>query len=203
MSIAIIDYEAGNIHSIVSALSKITNKQHIIIKDGKQKEVDLIILPGVGSFDQAMLKLKSAPNMISYIIKHIQAGKKFLGICVGMQILANIGYENGLSYGLGIIEGEVKKIPGSNLKIPHIGWNNISLNIDSSKSHLFQKFNNQDFYFVHSYYFSCKNRDNIVASSQYGIEIPAIISADNVIATQFHPEKSGDIGLDFLKLLIN
>ncbi len=203
MSIAIIDYEAGNIHSIVSALSKITNKQHIIIKDGKQKEVDLIILPGVGSFDQAMLKLKSAPNMISYIIKHIQAGKKFLGICVGMQILANIGYENGLSYGLGIIEGEVKKIPGSNLKIPHIGWNNISLNTDSPKLHLFQKFNNQDFYFVHSYYFSCKNRDNIVASSQYGIEIPAIISADNVIATQFHPEKSGDIGLDFLKLLIN
>lgn len=203
MTIAIIDYEAGNLHSIISALNKITNKKHSIIKNGNQKEVDLIILPGVGSFDQAMLKLKSAPNLIKYILNHIKAGKKFLGICVGMQILANIGYENGANSGLGIIDGEVKKIPSSKLKIPHIGWNNIAINNDSSHSQPFKKFDNKDFYFVHSYYFSCKNTDNIVANANYGIQIPAIIAIDNVVATQFHPEKSGEAGLEFLKLLIN
>ena len=203
MTIAIIDYEAGNLHSIISALNKITNKKHSIIKDGNQNEADVIILPGVGSFDQAMLKLKTAPNLIPYIIYHIKAAKKFLGICVGMQILANIGYENGSNSGLGVIEGEVKKIPSSSLKIPHIGWNNIAINHNSSYSQPFKEFDNKDFYFVHSYYFSCKNTDNIVASANYGVQIPAIIATDNVVATQFHPEKSGEAGLEFLKLLIN
>jgi glutamine amidotransferase len=200
MSIAIIDYGAGNIHSLQSVISKISTQNCRIITDGNNAESDFVILPGVGNFNQAMEKLVSAPNLINYILNHINKGKKFLGICVGMQILADIGYENGRNRGLGLIKGEVKRIPDNHhLKIPHIGWNNIFIKADSEQAMQYKVFHQKDFYFVHSYYFSCKNSKNIIANVNYGIEIPAIIAQKNILATQFHPEKSGDSGLEFLR----
>ena len=133
----------------------------------------------------------------------IKAQIPFLGICVGMQVLADVGYENDAIVGLGWIPGEVRHIPQSNLVIPHMGWNNIQ--VENHKAEInkdFSCFDNKDFYFVHSYYFDCAMAGHRIANVEYGISFPAIIARDNIIATQFHPEKSGENGLDFLKCFL-
>jgi glutamine amidotransferase len=129
--------------------------------------------------------------------------KPFLGICVGMQLLANFGLEHGKHSGLGFIEGSVEKITSkddSNLKIPHIGWNNI--NIKNPHPILNNIKNDEHFYFVHSFHFIPKNQNDVVATVNYGSDIAAIISRNNIVATQFHPEKSSDAGLLLLKNFI-
>ncbi len=199
--VSIIDYGAGNIHSVYSALKKIsTYKIEVITEQSSLTVSDYIILPGVGAFVKPIEFFAANPEFKEYIFSHIAAGKPFLGICVGMQILADKGYENVVSNGLGLISGEVKKFSKTtNLRIPHIGWNNISIRRDIGNGFAVQKFAQKDFYFVHSYYFSCQNEDNVIADCAYGNLFPAIIAADNIIATQFHPEKSGVNGLNFLK----
>ena len=127
--------------------------------------------------------------------------KPFLGICVGMQILADYGYENHKTKGLSWIDGDVKSLKKSkfvtqDLKIPHMGWNNLSIN---KKNNLFDNINDEDqFYFVHSYFFDIKHKKNIICNTKYGIDIPAIINKDNIFGFQFHPEKSGQSGLKIL-----
>lgn len=201
--ISIIDFGAGNIHSIKNAISQIVGKDNVaIIKEaGDLVSASHIILPGVGAFDKAMHNLSANKNLILRLEEEVINRKTpFLGICIGMQILADKGYENGVVSGLGWVPGEVKHIPKENLIIPHIGWNNITLANNNKKD--FSCFDGKDFYFVHSYYFQCKKQEDIVAYVEYGESFPAIVAKDNIIATQFHPEKSGDNGLEFLKFFI-
>lgn len=205
--VVIIDYGSGNLKSVFNALDSIKNEnQQILISSNSSDLQDAthIILPGVGAFEDCMNGLLSCPSMVQEIKLQIKNGKPFLGICVGMQLLADIGYEDGKTVGLGLIPGEVKKMESDNgqLKIPHIGWNN--LNILSSHPILSEIKDGDHVYFVHSYYFKTKNQSDVVAQVAYGSnKINAIIAKDNIVATQFHPEKSAVAGLKLLKNFIN
>jgi glutamine amidotransferase len=198
--IAILDYGAGNIHSVYSAFSKVSSHKISIISQLSQlAKTDYLVLPGVGAYEKPMKFFASNPEFKSFLLDHIKSGKPFLGICVGMQILADQGWENGLKEGLGLIAGEVKKFSSKlKVRIPHMGWNNILLKRDIDSKFNLEQFAEKDFYFVHSYYFSCKNDNNVIAECSYGNLFPAIIADNNVIATQFHPEKSGVNGLNFI-----
>jgi len=199
--IVIIDYGAGNIRSVLNAVRKVADCEAVVAsKASDLVEASHVILPGVGAFDKAMRNLKLEPEILEFIKKHIADGKPFLGVCVGMQVLASFGYENGKVAGFDLIPGEVLKFEDSHeLRVPHMGWNNIEIKRSECGKFPVEKFANRDFYFVHSFYFSCKNAEDVVAETNYGVSFPAIIAKDNIIATQFHPEKSGENGLEFLK----
>ena len=205
--VVIIDYGSGNLRSVFNALESVKNSdQQILISSNSSnlKDASHIILPGVGAFKDCMKGLLSCPNMIEEIKLQIQKGKKFLGICVGMQLLADVGFEDGETAGLGLIKGKVKRLNNDQgeLKIPHIGWNN--LNILRSHSILEGIKENDHAYFVHSYYFELEDTNNALAQSSYGSnKINAVIAKNNIIATQFHPEKSAEAGLKLLKNFIN
>lgn len=204
--ITIIDYGSGNLRSVYNALNLIndSNCQIKISSDPKDlKKSDKIILPGVGAFADCSNSLFNIKNMIDILKEEILIKKKdFLGICVGMQLLADYGYEHKTSKGLGFISGDVVKIDSkNNLKIPHMGWNQI--NIKQDHQILNNINNNEHFYFVHSYHFKVKENKNIIATVNYGDNLTAIIAQDNIIATQFHPEKSGETGLKLLKNFIS
>lgn len=201
--VLIIDFGAGNIHSIKNAVAQIVGGSNVVVarEVGDIVSASHIILPGVGAFDKAMYNLRANQNLIAKLEEEVINKKvPFLGVCIGMQILADMGYENGAKAGLGWISGEVRRISSERLIVPHMGWNNITLLDKQNRD--FSCFNNKDFYFVHSYYFECKNREDVIANVEYGIPFPAILERDNIIATQFHPEKSGDNGLEFLKFFI-
>lgn len=203
--ILIIDFGAGNIHSIKNAVAQIVGEENIVIVEQVSDFVAAshIILPGVGAFDRAMYNLKERKNLIGKLSEEVINNKvPLLGICIGMQVLADIGYENKTISGLGWISGEVKPLPTENLIVPHMGWNNINIINNKDIYKKFSCFDKKDFYFVHSYYFDCMKSDNIIAEVKYGILLPAIIAVDNIIATQFHPEKSGENGLEFLKIFL-
>jgi glutamine amidotransferase len=121
----------------------------------------------------------------------------FLGICVGMQLLANESYENGKHKGLGWIEGSIKKLYGPNLKLPHMGWNNVEVRKNFPK--MIFSIENKDFYFVHSYYFDCLNQKNVIGSTKYGLNFASIVGKENIYGVQFHPEKSSVQGLQLIK----
>lgn len=196
--IAIIDYGVGNLFSLESSLDLIGEK-HIITSDPQViSNSDKIILPGVGAFADAITKLKEK-GLDSIIKKEAKSGKHILGICLGMQLLFDESYEYGRHQGLGLIPGRVigmqNYIPGE-LKIPHIGWNKLK----KISSHPILKFStNDDFvYFVHSYH-AVECDKNLIATTEYGVEITAAVADDNVVGMQFHPEKSGNVGLNILK----
>ena len=157
------------------------------------------MLPGQGAFETCINGLKKIPGMIDELNSFVITKKKpFFGICVGMQLLANNSLENGNHKGLGWIDGTIEKLPSENLKMPHMGWNSIrvlnkSLKITPKET---------DYYFVHSYYFNCKNKENILAETKYGIDFPSIVNKENIYGLQFHPEKSSDQGLDIIKSFI-
>lgn len=201
-NIAIIDFGAGNLHSMLGSLREVAPQAQlqIISADDTNFAASHIIMPGVGAFGKAMANLSEQPAVLDYLREQV-LGKKtpFLGVCVGMQILAEYGEEDGNHQGLGWIPGEVKKFPESALKIPHMGWNNIEVKPQHGSAWSLDKFTNKDFYFVHSYYFAAKNERDIMAKTFYGDAFPAIIAKNNILATQFHPEKSGANGLEFLK----
>jgi imidazole glycerol-phosphate synthase subunit HisH len=205
--IVIIDYNSGNIRSVFNALTSIKqDSQHVIIsnKISDIKEASHLILPGVGSFADCMQGLSAVNGLIAEIKNHIKKGKSFLGICVGMQLLAEFGYEDGKNQGLNFIPGEVIKIDSNNnsLKIPHIGWNDLEIKSDHKILSGIEQ--GDHFYFVHSYHFQTRSQENIIAQVSYGKnKIAAIIAQDNIIATQFHPEKSADNGLKLLQNFIN
>ena len=201
-SIVIIDFGAGNILSLVNALNRFKKiKVSVTNSYAGISDADFIILPGVGAFDHAMKELNSIDGLVDSLREQlIVKQKKFLGICLGMQLLADIGNENNITAGLGIIKGTIKLLPQvkERLVIPHMGWNNLNI----KKNHL-SLFNDKDFYFVHSYFFEPTTRDVIAATAHYGIEFASILEQGNILAAQFHPEKSGSQGLEFLKYFID
>jgi glutamine amidotransferase len=200
--ITIIDYQCGNLRSVYNALNLINDQDfQINISSDPQdlKKSDKIILPGVGAFPYCINSLSKIDKMIDVLKEQILIKKKnFLGICLGMQLLADYGYEYQKTNGLGIISGDIVKIDNKNtLKIPHIGWNEVKI----TKNHpILSKIPDEEhFYFAHSYHFRVKNPEYIVGKVNYGDDLTAMIIKDNIIATQFHPEKSGKIGLKLLQ----
>ena len=201
--VVIVDYGLGNILSAKQSFVKVStdNKIQAEIKITKNpNDIDSsshIVLPGQGAFQTCMLGLKNIPGMIKSLNKNVIDKKKsFLGICVGMQLLANISYENGEHKGLGWIDGRIKKIPDSGIKLPHMGWNNVRI---TNKNKLIKENNLKNYYFVHSYYFDCKNRINKIGETSYGIDFTSFVSKENIYGVQFHPEKSSGQGLEIIK----
>lgn len=195
--IAIIDYDAGNLKSVEKALNYI-GEEAIISRDRDEiLKADKVILPGVGSFGDAMDKLNKY-NLIDTINDVVENKTPFLGICLGLQLLFERSDESEGVKGLGILKGEILRIPdATNLKIPHIGWNSLKL---SNDGRLFKEINDEEYvYFVHSYYLKAKEPEIVKATTDYSTIIHASVEKDNVFACQFHPEKSGHIGLKILK----
>jgi len=189
--IAILDYEAGNIASVENALEKL-GYDFVLTKDPKVAEqCSHLILPGQGRAGMAMKNLQKQ-NLISLIQT---TTKPFLGICLGMQLLANWSEEDQTQC-LGIIPGQVKRFTDTTLKVPHMGWNNVQF--EQSSPLLLGIPQNTYFYFVHSYYFDTDSK-YVLGTTQYGHEFAVIVAKDNFFATQFHPEKSGSWGLQLLK----
>ena len=206
--ICIVDYGLGNIHSAehsikkVAADSNIQSEIRITSNPSDIKQASHLVLPGQGAFESCINGLRNINGMIDELSEAaINKQKPFLGICVGMQLLASKSYENGEHQGLNWIKGEIKKMPNENIKLPHMGWNEIVLK--NTKNQLVKVSDKNDFYFVHSYYFDCKHKKNIIALSNYGIDFASIISKENIYGVQFHPEKSSAQGLKIIKNFIN
>ena len=205
-TITIVDYGSGNLLSAQQSLIKVSNLSKIdaeiqISNDPKNLDGSThLVLPGQGAFKTCMDGIKKIPGMQDQLYEFVKIKQKpFLGICVGMQLLADNSEENGNHQGLGWIKGTIKKLPSTDLKLPHMGWNHIKIvNVNS-----YIKPEENDYYFVHSYFFDCANRENVVAETKYGINFPSIVNKENVYGCQFHPEKSSDQGLNILKDFIN
>ena len=196
MPIAIIDYGSGNLRSVQKALEKLGFAAEISSDSDFISRSCAVILPGVGAFDPAIQELKSK-DLIETIKNEIKTGKPFLGLCLGMQLLFDDS-EEGKEKGLGILKGRVKRFESvERLKVPHMGWNNIK--IKKSSPILKGIPDNSQVYFVHSYYCVPKNGADFLTVTDYGIEFASSIERDNIFALQFHPEKSGDVGLQILK----
>lgn len=196
--IAIIDYGAGNIQSVYKALKFIGTDCKVTSDKDEILNADGAILPGVGSFGDAMDTMTKR-GIKDTIIEYTKSGKPFLGICLGLQLLFPESEETPGVKGLDIFKGTITKIPNQNrtLKIPHMGWNNISI---KQKNGIFKDIEGEPYvYFVHSFYLKAQDKDIVAATTQYGVEIDAAVQKGNIIATQFHPEKSGEVGLKMLK----
>ncbi|MFD2214696.1 imidazole glycerol phosphate synthase subunit HisH [Metabacillus endolithicus] len=201
--IAIIDYGMGNLYSVSKALERM-NADYILSSDEKElAKADGYILPGVGSFKDAMSILNET-GLTSFIQKVVEEGKPLLGICLGMQLLFEESIENGEAKGLAFLPGKVVRIPelagGEQLKVPHMGWNNLNMN---NESPLLAGLSSGYAYFVHSYYVDAADQDTLLATASYGVEVPAVVGRGNVYGTQFHPEKSSELGLAILENYIN
>lgn len=196
--IAIIDYGVGNLFSLVSSLKSIGVEAVVTDDKAVIAAADKLILPGVGAFGDARRKL-SESGMDEVLIEEARKGKPILGICLGMQLLFEKSYEYGEFSGLGLLKGQVVPMAGvipKDYKIPHIGWNPL---LFKKESPLFRYIQDGDFaYFVHSYY--VKNcDDSLLATAEYGPELTAAVAKDNIYGCQFHPEKSGSVGLNILR----
>jgi glutamine amidotransferase len=196
--IAIIDYGVGNLFSLVSSLKSIGADAVVTDREEVIAAADKIILPGVGAFGDARRKLAET-GMDKLILEEAKKGKPIMGICLGMQLLFERGFEYGVHDGLGLLKGEVVSMQGvvpAEYKIPHIGWNGL---IFKKENPLFRYIRNGDHvYFVHSYY--AKNCDeSLLATAEYGPELTAAVAKDNIYGCQFHPEKSGSVGLNILR----
>ena len=199
--IAIIDYGAGNIQSVVKAFHFIGCDVQVTQDPEQLKEADAAILPGVGAFGDSMACLKQS-GMVQPVLDFIGSQKPFLGICLGLQLLFEESEETPGVSGLGVFKGKICKIPEeTGLKIPHIGWN--SLNIQDQQGLFLNLPGHPYVYFVHSYYLRAEDRGIVSATAEYGVTIDASIHSRNVYAAQFHPEKSGKIGLQMLKNFIS
>ena len=204
--ITIVDYGSGNVLSAQKSFVKIAKDNNIEVdvliskKLNDVKDSTHVVLPGQGAFSTCMNGLKKTDGLIDELYEFALIRKKpFLGICVGMQMLANISEENGDHEGLGWIDGQIKLLPGDNLKLPHMGWN-LVIPTNSKYNNLISTKN--DYYFVHSYYFECADKDNILAETQYGTNFASIVGKENIYGVQFHPEKSSSQGLNLLKEFI-
>ena len=201
--VAIINYGIGNIRSLYNSLKKIEIEAEIIVNPELIYNFDKVFLPGVGSYKNAIDRIKKIGWQKPIKKFSSDKNKQLFGICVGMQILSTYGFEHGESEGLNIIEGNVEHMDkqGCNLKLPHIGWNNIKI----LKNNLITENISDDsnFYFVNSYSYKLMNSNKLIATSNYGIEFPSIINNQNIFGTQFHPEKSSKAGIQILKNFIN
>ena len=199
--IAIIDYDAGNIKSVEKAMNYL-GQEAVITRD---RDVilasDKVILPGVGAFGDAMQKIKEY-QLTNVIYDVVEQKKPFLGICLGLQLLFETSEESQGVTGLGILKGDLVRIPAKEgLKIPHMGWNTIQVKEDAT---LFQGISKDAYvYFVHSYYLKAKEIEDVAATTFYSTEIHAAVEHEKVFACQFHPEKSGTVGLKILENFVS
>lgn len=195
--IVIIDYGMGNLKSVYNALKKIDCECKISSKVEDIKNADGLILPGVGAFPDCMDNLNKA-NLPAVIKEEVAKGKPLLGICLGMQVLFEKGYEGEEREGLGLLQGEIRKMVDPNVKIPHIGWNNLE---ENRKDDLLKGLKDNTFvYYVHSYRAEGYRDEDLVGYSTYGnLKIPGLFRKGNVMGAQFHPEKSGEDGLNILR----
>ena len=196
--IAIIDYGVGNLFSLVSSFKAIGVEAVVTDREEVIRAADKLILPGVGAFGDAR-RMLAETGMDKLVLQEAEKGKPIMGICLGMQLLFEKGYEYGTHDGLGLLKGEVVSMEGvvpDDYKIPHIGWNGL---IFKQENPLFRYIKDGDFvYFVHSYY--VKNcDDSLLATTEYGPELTAAVAKGNIYGCQFHPEKSGEVGLNILR----
>ena len=196
--IAIVDYGVGNLFSLASSFAAIGADVVVTGDADTLRKADRILLPGVGAFGDAAEKLR-ATGLDEIVISEARAGKPILGICLGMQLLFEYGYEYGEHRGLGLLRGEVRPIRQvipKDLKIPHIGWNALCKKGD----HPLLKYVREGdcVYFVHSYH-ACRCEESVIATAEYGADLTAAVASGNVMGCQFHPEKSGDVGLSILR----
>lgn len=196
--IAIIDYGAGNLHSVKNAIDFLGADSEITGDGDRILAADHVILPGVGAFGDAMTHLEQA-GLIDIVKRCADGSRPFLGICLGLQLLFESSAESSGAKGLGIFKGTVKKIPDCGLKIPHMGWNNITL---KKPSRILPQ-NKPFVYFVHSYYIEAAEPELVSAYTEYGQPLDIAIERGNVFATQFHPEKSGTVGMEILKKFLS
>jgi len=196
--IGIIDYGVGNLYSLFSSFRHIGAETKILTNPDELQAVDKLVLPGVGAFQDAAAKLKES-GMQEALLDEVRNGKELLGICLGMQMLFEESLEFGCHKGLGLLKGRVVPMEGiidQALKIPHIGWNALHF---TAESRLMRYINNGDHvYFVHSY-FADGCQDSLIATTEYGIELTAAVQKENIMGCQFHPEKSGEVGLNILR----
>lgn len=199
--ICILDYGSGNVRSVFNIFSSLTDQVIVSNQPSDIVSATHLVLPGVGAFGASMEKIKS--NVPLEILKNevFEKKKPFLGICVGMQVLADKGFEFGEHEGLGWISGVVEKLDSQDFPLPHVGWNDIAI---KNKIPLLEKLDkNHDFYFVHSFVFKEKDKKNVAAKTQYGSEFNSVIFKKNIFGVQFHPEKSQKAGKILLQNFIN
>jgi len=194
-TVAIIDYDMGNVASVEKAFQKIGARTLITYQKPEIEAADAIVLPGVGAFGDGMKNLVLR-GLVSVLNQTVLAGKKpFLGICIGMQLLATKGFEFGEHQGLGWIEGETEKLETGGKRLPHIGWDDV---VWQDSEPLFTGVSDHNFYFDHSFALKPTDPSVTIAHCDYGGQFAAAVRKDNIIATQFHPEKSQQSGLQFL-----
>ena len=198
--VAIIDYDAGNLKSVQKAFQRLGEEAEITREFSAILRADRIVLPGVGSFGTAMEQIRRY-ELDRVIYEAIEKKLPFLGICLGLQLLFQGSEESGGIEGLGVLQGQILKIPeAEGLKIPHIGWNSLTLH---RNGRLFHSIPDESYvYFVHSYYLQAARAEDVSATTSYVVDIHAAAERGNVFATQFHPEKSGEIGLRILQNFI-
>lgn len=199
--VAIIDYGAGNLSSVKKALDFLGAESEITQDKDKILSADHIILPGVGSFGDAMESMRDR-GLVDVVKSAALSGKPFLGICLGLQLLFESSEESPGVDGLGLLKGKILEIPKNNgLKVPHIGWNSVSL---KQKDGIFRNIDDESyFYFVHSFYLSGADEDVVAGTTQYGVPIQCAVQKGSLCATQFHPEKSSKVGLKILENFLN
>ncbi|CCO09239.1 imidazole glycerol phosphate synthase subunit HisH [Desulforamulus hydrothermalis] len=194
--IAVIDYGMGNLRSVQKAFQRVGCQAEIVRDPAAVAAARAVVLPGVGAFRDAMANLQSA-GMVEAIHRVVAAGRPFLGICLGLQLLFESSEEFGHHRGLGIFPGTVKRFPEGELKVPHMGWNQVSV---TNASPLMEGIPDRSaFYFVHSYYVEPADPRLVIASADYGLTFAAVVGRQNVYGIQFHPEKSSTLGLRILE----
>ncbi|MEC2273688.1 imidazole glycerol phosphate synthase subunit HisH [Bacillus subtilis] len=197
--IGVIDYGMGNLYSVSKALERVVVPYFVSEKPEELKEADAFILPGVGSFGDAMDNLRYT-KLDQLIHDMVSEGRLLLGICLGMQLLFEESEENGTASGLGLLKGKAVRLKaedekGNKLKVPHMGWNRLSFH---NESPLLTKTEQGYAYFVHSYYIDGMEENAFLASADYGVRVPAVVGKRNVFGAQFHPEKSSTVGMSIL-----
>ena len=193
--IAIIDYGMGNLRSVEKGFLKVGVDARVVTNPQAVDDADAVVLPGVGAFRDCMRNLEQA-SLIEPITRTIRKGKPYLGICLGLQVLFTESEEFGPHRGLDILKGKVVRFQSENLKVPHMGWNNVKV---LRRPPIFDGIDDESFfYFVHSFYVVPDDRDVIAATTEYGVTFTSMVWKENIIATQFHPEKSQDAGLRIL-----
>jgi glutamine amidotransferase len=194
--IAIVDYGMGNLRSVEKAFLKVGTDARIVADPKSVDEASGVVLPGVGAFRDCVRNLTDA-NLTDAIIRSIEKGKPFLGICLGLQVLFSESEEFGICKGLDVFRGKVVRFPEGELKVPHMGWNNANI---KRRPPIFDGIPDESyFYFVHSFYVVPDDPDIVATTTEYGSEFTSMVWKDNIFATQFHPEKSQELGLKILK----
>lgn len=202
--IGVIDYGMGNLLSVSKALERLSVDYIVSDKEEELQKTDGLILPGVGSFHDAVRLLRET-NLFSFIQKEVAKETPLLGICLGMQLLFEASEENGQTNGLGFLPGQAVRFPGikksgARYKVPHMGWNQLQVNEPDSP--LLEGIAEGYVYFVHSYYIKTSDESVLIATSSYDVDVPAVVGKGSVYGTQFHPEKSGAVGMALLNNFI-